>query len=247
MVDKRRKLVIEKPTPIRKIVYEHLRDEILDGFIPPLSRLVEAQIAQNLGTSRTPVREALHLLEREGLVESIARVGYCVRDITWDELEEICEIRIQNEILASRWALKRISELEIQALDKNLAEAESILAKGHFDSFIKNDEEFHEILIRAGGSLRLLDFCQQLHRHMLRYRVQSLHTPEPIRIAIEGHKRILLCLKERDAEAIESAVVEHLRYSKENIRKYVLNRGKGEKTGGCDCPSSPQAAQDQKG
>src|SRR4030042_1887168 len=78
--------------------------------------MVETRLAEEIRTSRTPVREALHMLEREGLLESIPRVGYRVKQIHWNEVEEVCEIRAVNETLAARWAMDRITHQELQAL-----------------------------------------------------------------------------------------------------------------------------------
>jgi len=103
-LEKRLRVRIKDPVSIRERVYEVIRNDILNGRIPPGERLVENRLAEEIHTSRTPVREALHMLEREGLLESIPRVGYRVKQIHWDEVEEICEIRAVNETLAARWA-----------------------------------------------------------------------------------------------------------------------------------------------
>ena len=88
-----RRLVIRNEKTIRRKIYEHLREQLLNGEIRPRHHLIEAKIAEDLGVSRTPVREALHNLELEGLIESIPRVGYVVKPISEQEAEEICEIR----------------------------------------------------------------------------------------------------------------------------------------------------------
>ncbi|MBW1818460.1 MAG: GntR family transcriptional regulator, partial [Deltaproteobacteria bacterium] len=103
------KLVIKEPVSIREKVYDVIRNDILNNRIRPGTRLVETQLAKQINTSRTPVREALHMLEMEGLLVSTPRVGYKVKQIEWVEIEEIVEIRIVNEILAARWAMMRIS------------------------------------------------------------------------------------------------------------------------------------------
>jgi DNA-binding GntR family transcriptional regulator len=97
-----KKLVIRPGKTIREKVYEYLREGILSGTIKAGGRLVESDLADSIGTSRTPVREALHTLEREGLVESLHRVGYVVRPISELEVSELCEIRLVLEALALR-------------------------------------------------------------------------------------------------------------------------------------------------
>ena len=119
------RLTIKDPISIRKKVFTAIREYILDGSFPPGERLVESRIAEQIKTSRTPVREALHLLESEGLLESIPRAGYRVKSLHWEEVEEICEIRVVNETLAARWAMKRITPKELLALENNLKVAET--------------------------------------------------------------------------------------------------------------------------
>ncbi|MGD9211337.1 MAG: GntR family transcriptional regulator [Desulfobacteraceae bacterium] len=219
-------IVIEQPQPMRKQVYEHLRDQILNHTIEPSSRLVEAQIAKEIGISRTPVREALHLLEKDGFVESVPRVGYYVKKLAMDELDEIFEIRLVNEKLACRWAIEKIDETSLKALEKNVAKSETILRKGSTHLFLHFDEEFHEILVKSAGSKHLFNMCQQLRRLMLRYRSESIRTSPFLEKALIGHTRILTCLKNKDLEGLETELLAHLNYSKEDIRNQVLPSSK---------------------
>ena len=217
-------LTIKTPLSIREKVYNTLRDDILDGRISPGERLIENRIALEIKTSRTPVREALHTLEREGLVESIPRVGYRVKEIKWDEVEEICEIRIVNETLAANWAIDRIKPREIKALENNLDSAKKETKKGNPKSFVGYDAEFHEILAKASGSQRLIELCQLLRRHMLRYRMQSLYTQDSALRAIKEHHHILTQIKKMDKRGVESAIREHLQWAKSDIKEKAFNK-----------------------
>lgn len=215
-------LVIPQPTPIRKTVYEYLRERILRHELKPSRRLVEAQIAQEIGISRTPVREALHLLEKDGFLESIPRVGYRVRELDWEELEQIFAIRRVNESLACRWALARMTPRTIKALEKNLQQTELILAKDDPRLFMACDEEFHEILGRASGSRHLFELCQQLRRLMQRYRNDGLRDLQTVTAALSDHRRIVDALKNKDAAALEEALLSHLDFSQADIRNAAL-------------------------
>jgi DNA-binding GntR family transcriptional regulator len=215
-------ILIEQPQPIRNQVYVHLRDQILNRTIEPSSRLVEARIAKKIGTSRTPVREALHLLEKDGFIESVPRVGYYVKKLAADELDEIFEIRLINEKLACRWAIERMDDTGRRALEKNIAKTEAALQKGSPHLFLKYDEEFHEILVKAAGSKHLLDICQQLRRLMLRYRSESIKTERSVICALSGHKHILECLKNKDLAGLESELVAHLNSARTDIRENVF-------------------------
>jgi DNA-binding GntR family transcriptional regulator len=218
---RRLKVRIKEPVSIREKVYEVIRNDILNGRIPPGERLIENRLAEEIHTSRTPVREALHLLEREGLLESIPRVGYRVKQIHWDEVEEICEIRAVNETLAARWAMTRIADQDLRALEENLALSEQEVKSGNPQAFVELDAEFHEILARASGSGRLLELCQLLRRHMLRYRVESLLLAETALQAMKGHRQILGALRKKDPKGIEAAIRDHLEFAKESIRLHV--------------------------
>ena len=183
--------------------------------------MVETRLAEQIGASRTPVREALHMLEMESFLEAVPGTGYRVKRIEWNEMEEICEIRAVNETLAARRAMKRISLKELQALEKNIAIAEAEVRAGNPEAFVERDAQFHEILLRASGSKRLFEFCRLLRRHMLRYRIENLCLRETALRAIKGHRRIMACLMRKDGENIESAIGEHLEQTKHDIQRYA--------------------------
>lgn len=179
---------------------------------------MEAQIAQKLGISRTPVREALHLLEKDGFIESIPRVGYRVRKLVMGELDEIFEIRKVNELLACSWAVKKITPKSLRSLEKNLKMTKLALEKNHPESFLELDQEFHGILALASGSQHLTDLCQQLRRLMLRYRIDSIKQTDTVEEALKGHTAILDALKRKDEEGLKAALIAHLDYSKSDIQ-----------------------------
>ena len=222
------KLTIQNPVSIREKVYRAIRNDILDGLVPPGERIVETRLAEQIKTSRTPVREALHILEREGLLDSIPRVGYRVKRIRWEEVEEICEIRGVNEILAAKWAIDRITSKELNALNDNLAISEKEVREGNLKSFIELDAEFHEIITRASRSERLLELCQMLRRHMLRYRIDSLYLPEVALQAIEGHRRIFECILRKDKRSVPAAIRDHLEWSKHSIKFYAFEKNQSQ-------------------
>ncbi|MHB0979457.1 MAG: GntR family transcriptional regulator [Thermoleophilia bacterium] len=217
-------LVIERPQAIRKRVYDNLRSAILEQHIAPGTRLVEAALATAIGVSRTPVREALHLLEREGLVTSTPRVGYHVRAIEWSEIEQACEIRVVNETLAACWAIDRLTPGELARLEANVAACEADLAEGHIERFAEHDAAFHETLARASGSDRLFEICQTLRRHMVLFRARSFQDPEAARLAARGHRRILERLAAGDKEGVAEAVRAHLEDAKGFIASCIAER-----------------------
>jgi DNA-binding GntR family transcriptional regulator len=219
------RLVIKSEKTIRRKIYEHLREQLLSGKIQPHQHLVEAKIARDIGTSRTPVREALHSLELEGLIESIPRVGYIVKPISEQEVEEICEIRAAIEGLAARWATEKAHEKLVVELEKNISIAEDKVSKGDLRVFVDMDARFHEIISKFSGSQRLLELAQTLRRHMLRYRVQSIYSVDNVLRAIDGHKRILTAIQKRNLEEINKTIQRHMEQSKKDILRYAFKGG----------------------
>ena len=217
-----RRLVIKNEKTIRRKIYEHLREQLLNGEIPPSQHLIEAKIAKDLGTSRTPVREAFHSLELEGLIESIPRVGYVVKSTSEQEVEEICEIRMAIEGVAARWAMEKAHKKLIEELGKNISISDGKVSKGDAKAFIDLDARFHETIARYSGSQRLLELAQTLRRHMLRYRIQSIYSVENVLRAIEGHKGILRAIEKRDLEEVNQAIRHHMEQSKSDILRYAF-------------------------
>lgn len=226
---------ILQPLSIREQVYKRISELILSGRIAPAERIMENKLSRQLGVSRTPVREALHVLEMEGFLEAIPRVGYQVKEIVWDEVEDICEIRKINETLAACWAMERITQEELEALQRNLDLAEADVRGGDPRRFVDRDVDFHDIIVRASGSRRLVEICQTLRRHMLLYRVESIYEPEMVLSVIEDHRRILDRLKAHDVVAITRAVSDHLDHVKRNVLHYAFEMRKGR--GSMECSS----------
>ena len=220
-----KRLVIKTSRTIRRKIYDFLREQLLSGEIQPYQHLIEAKIARDIGTSRTPVREALHSLELEGLIESIPRVGYVVRSISEQEVEEICEIRAAIEQLAARWAMEKAREKLVRELVENIFISEEKLANGDARAFVELDAQFHEIISNLSGSRRLLEMAQTLRRHMLRYRIQSIYLPDNVLRAIAGHKEILKAIESADTEGVKQAIRNHLQQSKRDVLKYAFKEG----------------------
>ncbi|OGP69768.1 MAG: hypothetical protein A2169_03180 [Deltaproteobacteria bacterium RBG_13_47_9] len=194
----------------------------MSGEIPPHHHLIENKIANEIGTSRTPVREALHSLELEGLIESIPRVGYVVKSINEAEVEEICEIRAAIEGVAARWAMEKAPQKLIEELRKNISVSEEKAVHGDPRTFIDLDAQFHEIIAGLSGSKRLQELAQTLRRHMLRYRIQSIYLMDNVLRAIQGHQGILEAIEKGDLEEVSRAIKCHLEQSKKDILRYAL-------------------------
>lgn len=217
-----RRLVIRGPKTIRRKIYDFLREQLLSGEIQPHQHLIESKIAKEVGVSRTPIREALHNLELEGLVESIPRVGYVVKPVRGEEVEEICEIRMVIEGLAARWAMEKAYKKLVQELERNISIAEENTSRGDVKAFVDIDARFHEIIAKFSGSKRLLELSQTLRRHMLRYRIQSIYSVDNVLRAIEGHKGILRAIKKKNLDEVNRAIQFHMEQSKKDILRYAF-------------------------
>ncbi len=222
-----RRLIIKNTKSIRQRIYDHLREQVLNGEIPPHQHLVETTIARETGTSRTPIREALHSLELEGLIESIPRVGYVVKPIKKEEVEEICEIRTAIEGIAARWAMEKAPGKLIEELRGNILVSEERAVHGDPRVFVDMDAQFHEIIARLSGSKRLQELAQTLRRHMLRYRIQSIYLTENVERAISGHKGILAAIEKGDLEDVNRAIRSHIEQSKKDILRYAFKEETG--------------------
>ena len=217
------RFVIKDNETIRKKVYHHIREKILGGEIVPGERLIETRLAQEIGTSRTPVREALHSLELEKLIKSIPRVGYVVEGMDVQELEQICEIRSVIEALAVRWAIEKYHKKLARDLSKNVAKQEEALNKKKLQGYIELDAQFHDIIAKLSGSDRLLELIQTLRQHMFRYRTHVVFAFTTAIRSVEGHRRIVNAIEQGNAAMAVEVLQRHLQQSKEDILQYVFS------------------------
>ncbi len=210
-------LRIKPDKTIRQKVYEYLREGILNCEISAGERLVETDLAERIGVSRTPIREALHALEREGLVKAVPRVGYVVRPISEEEVSELCEIRLALEGLALRWAFEKDPVKLEEGLRKNISLCRQRIDAGDVKAFVELDARFHAWISRVAGSRRLLELTESIRRAMLRYRLKSIYRKETVERALSGHEAIVKAVEEGNLRAAQQALRAHIRRSKRDI------------------------------
>ena len=216
-----RKLVIPIPSSIREEVFKIIRKMIINGEVAPGSKLVESQLAAELGTSRTPIREALHTLEKENLIESIPRVGYVVREITEEEAEEIIEIRIAIETLAAKRASQKISEEELKELYNIVTLADECISNNDTEALVNLNTRFHEGICKASHSRRILEIALGLRDHMLMLRNRTQVIGQIALENNEGHRKILQAIEQSDFDAIEKTVRSHLDLTRRDMARSV--------------------------
>lgn len=213
----------EKLKPIRQIVFEQLRNAILKGKLKPNERLIEEDIARQMYISRTPVREALRMLEKEGLVVKVPRKGILVAEFSVNDLNEIYKIRGALESLAAWEAIDNITEEEIKELESILETIGKSISNGLSEEMISQYERFDHIISRASRNRRLCEFIDTMCEYLEMTRVISLSSSERQIEAYEEHRAILNALKEGNHALVDILVKKHV----ENARQaYLKNLAK---------------------
>lgn len=190
-------------------VYERLYDAILNGRFKPGEHLVLEDLADELGTSRTPLREAIRRLQTEGLVDIIPHRGAVVADLSIQELIELYHIRSVLDGLAARLAAENLSDEELAKLESLLDESESELDPANPVDFEKFNREFHEIIYQAANAPFLYEMITNLYTKTGRHRHLSLRSPGRIAKVLAEHRKITHALTAREAEAAERYAREH--------------------------------------
>lgn len=203
--------------PLRDVVFNTLREAILRGELKPGERLMEIQLAQKLGVSRTPVREAIRKLELEGLVLMIPRKGAEVAQITAQDLEDVLEVRCALEELAVKDACDHIND--DQLLDLKIADEEfkRCLDEQDLVASVNADMLFHEIIYQATNNRRLMQMLNNLREQMYRYRMEYLKDRSTHQTLLDEHAAIRRALQQHDREKAGEAIHIHIQNQKDSI------------------------------
>ncbi len=203
--------------PLRDVVFQTLRQAILRGELKPGERLMEIHLAQKLGVSRTPVREAIRKLELEGLVLMIPRKGAVVAEITITDLEDVLEVRMALEELAVKSACRRVTQEQLEEL-RHLAENfKKTLNGDDIGACALADVAFHDMIYAATGNNRLVQILNNLREQMYRYRMEYLKDRQAHSLLVEEHEEILRALEAGDEEAAQDVTSRHVERQKEHI------------------------------
>ena len=210
-------LPVNADLPLRDVVFQTLRKTILSGKLAPGERLMEVRLAKMLGVSRTPVREAIRMLEQDGLVHMIPRRGAIVAEITREDLEDVLEVRSALEVLAVRKACANMDQETIDRLRAICLRFADCLEKGEQEAGAQADEEFHELIGFSSGNRRLLDILEQLRERMYRYRLENLKDKATYAGLISQHEEICGALEAGDEERAVRVIREHIRQQRRSI------------------------------
>lgn len=209
---------------LRGRVFNKIRDDILNGRYKENDELHELTIGEELGVSRTPVREAFRQLELEGLIKMIPNKGAYVTGISNDDVADIYAIRSLLEGLCAKWATTKITKEKMDEMEEVIMLSEFHLSKGNFDQITELDNRFHMLLYDACESKILIHLLKDFHQYVIRQRQANLSNIERSKEAVEEHKKIMLALKEGNSELAEKLADEHINNAFKSMSENVLSK-----------------------
>lgn len=210
--------------PLRDVVFNTLRQAILKGELAPGERLMEIQLADRLGVSRTPIREAIRKLELEGLVLMIPRKGAEVAKISEKNLRDVLEVRRSLEELATELACQRMSEEEIAMLEMAQESFRKAIASGDAMQIAETDEKYHDIIYCGTGNIRLIQMLSNLREQMYRYRLEYIKDEDKRQVLLIEHEHILKAMKSRHVKEAKDAIREHIDNQEITVSKNIKEK-----------------------
>ena len=208
---------IERPN-LSDEVYNILSDRIISTKLQAGARLIEDELAQDLGISRTPIREALNRLAQDGLIELIPRKGAQVSQLKESDVEEIYDVRKVLEGLATEKAASLIEKKDIVQVEELIEKYESSPEK-KLEYFLKADIKLHNLIISCCGNRRLIKILRSLHNFVESFRVLDAQYDRRLKQANREHKAIIRALLKKDAATARSLIEQHI----ENAKKHILS------------------------
>ena len=211
-------MIEHKTVSIAGQVFENLERDILSGKYERGDVLTETRLSDELGVSRTPIREALRRLEQEHMIE-IGSKGAVVVGISEDDIDIIYEVRSRIEGIASRLAAERASAEDVDGLRQTIELQEFYTAKGNAEKIKNEDNDFHKMIYDLSGCMPLADTLESLHKKVVKYRRASLSDSSHSEEALAEHRAIMEAIASHDADAAESATILHVENARARIKK----------------------------
>jgi len=207
---------------LRNKVFKYIKSQIIGGIYGPGETLLESRLSEELGVSRTPIREAIRLLELEGLVEVTAKKGAAVLGISTKDVQDIYAIRQLVEGLAARWATERLTSIEIRELQKIFDLMEFYANKQDVEEVAELDNRFHQIIYEASGSKILKLTLGNLHQYVQMARLESLKVHDRLPHTIDEHRAVLEAFLVKNPDAAEKALAFHAKMAYLNIADHPV-------------------------
>ena len=211
--------------PLRDVVFNTLREAILKGDLKPGERLMELQLASKLGVSRTPIREAIRMLEQEGLAVTTPRKGAEVAKMTLKVMEDVLEIRDALDELAVRIACQKISDEQLRQLEDMKELFEKSTQTGNVKKIAEADVTFHDVIYEATGNPKLVTLLNNLREQVYRYRVEYIKNVKNHPVLIAEHEAIVEAIRERDVEKAALAMQVHVKNQAVAVKEVIQKQG----------------------
>ena len=196
--------------PLRDVVFNTLREAILKGELKPGERLMELQLAATLGVSRTPIREAIRMLEQEGLAVTIPRKGAEVAKMTEKDMEDVLQIRDALDELAASIACEQMTKEQLDTLTETMHEFEESTKSKDLKKIAAADVQFHDIIYQATGNPKLVNMLNNLREQMYRYRLEYIKDRQTRNTLIQEHQEIIDSIEKKDIERAKKAILVHI-------------------------------------
>ncbi|GMQ56029.1 GntR family transcriptional regulator [Vallitalea sediminicola] len=209
-MDDKLKVNLNEYLPLRDVVFNTLREAILKGELVAGERLMEKQLAERMGVSRTPIREAIRKLELEGLVVMIPRKGAEVAKITHKDIKDVLEVRAALEELAVKIACEKMSEESLIDLRRTTQTFQKACEDHDIEQIIKKDVEFHDIIFNSTENEKLIQIINNLREQIYRYRVEYIRKVADFGILVKEHDLIVKSIENRDVEEARKIAVQHI-------------------------------------
>ncbi|MFV9834132.1 GntR family transcriptional regulator [Bacillus stercoris] len=217
---------LDKPTPYYLQFYNQLKKMIFNGTFKPGERINETQLAKSFGVSRSPIREAMRLLEKDGLLKADDRNGFSITSLTAKDVDEIYKIRIPLEQLAVELVIDEADEEELTILEKQLEETEKAIHNGTEDTeIIRLNQKFHELLVDFSHNRHLKNLLEHVNDLIHFCRILNYTGDHRAETILREHRRIFEEVKKKNKEAAKQHVLAHLNHDCEHL-KNVLEEGK---------------------
>jgi len=204
------KLEADEFTPLRDVVCNSIRRAILTGQMEPGTRLLEVHLADTLGVSRTPVREAIRKLEQEGLVIIRPRRGAEVARITAPQMRDMMEVRIMMDVLAAELAAGRADAAAIEEIKAVEEQFEEEIRNGDLHRIVEADTRFHAAIAAAGGNRKLIEINREMEDQVNRYRYETDKLEETRPDLVREHTAVIKAIEAGDSEAAGIAARAHI-------------------------------------
>ena len=211
MAGKLSKVNLNDYKPLREVIFNTLREAIIVGELKPGERLMEVQLAEKMGVSRTPVREAIRKLELEGLVNMIPRKGAHVADLSVKDIMDALEVRACLDVLATALSAERITDEELKELKRVQLQFVQYVEKGNLQGLVKKDVEFHDIIYNSSRNEKLIQITNNLREQVQRFRVIYLKDYDSTKEIIKEHTEIFEALEKRDRELAQKVAQKHIK------------------------------------